>query len=340
MTIYLKLTKIITIISVLTLPFASNVTGAETRLFSIGSGELSGGYFATARAIRETDNGATVPILALSAGTVQDNLERCLDAGMNDFVEAPVASPLLIRTVNQWVSGERFSMPPTDERRTVNFTGIAEESAAARLIPGSADLDTAKTLDRLGGDKALYVRLLSRFKHSHETSLTSLRHALEERNLQSAMLFAHTLASTAANIGASALYETAKVLEMRLHKDDAIGAFECLIDLEMAASRAVLAVEKYLTDETGAGEVKPAAVADDWQVTANRLRQHIEANDSAALDLLNELRQALGPKVSTGPLFLRLETCVTAYDFETARTHLDALLQWVRENPVVPALTD
>jgi two-component system sensor histidine kinase/response regulator len=235
------------------------------------------------------------------------------------------------------------SVAPTSvaDLNAASFSGIAEESSvAARLSPSGSDLDTAKTLDRLGGDKPLFVKLLQRFRQSHEVSLKSLRQALDQDNRQSAILFAHTLASTAANIGASTLFDVAKTLETCLHKDDSAGALNCLTDLEMAASRSAQAVEKYLSEEVTAGESTDAAEENDWQDTANRLRQHIEADDSAALDLLGELRSALGPKLSAGQLFQRLEFSVSAYDFEQARTHLDALIRWVRETPVPPQSAD
>jgi signal transduction histidine kinase/DNA-binding LacI/PurR family transcriptional regulator/CheY-like chemotaxis protein len=288
--------------------------------------------FATALAIRETPNGAEVPILALSAGTMRHNLERCLEAGINDFVEAPVASQALIRIVNRWVLGERFSSTPTKDPTAAPFPSISQEFASPRFSPAGADLDTEKTLERLGGDKPLFVKLLQRFRQSHEVSLKSLRQALDQRNLQSAILYAHTLASTAANIGAGALYETAKTIETCLHKDDPKGAWDCLTDLEMAVSRSAQAVEKYLSDEVKSGESSEAPDEKDWRETAHRLLQHIESNDSAALDVLGELRSALGAKLSAGQAFLRLEDSVTAYDFEQARVHLDALIRWVKES--------
>ncbi len=289
--------------------------------------------FATARAIRETANGVNLPILALSAGAAQHSLERYLEAGINDYVEAPVESKALIRTVNRWVAGERGLPETTQEVPAAVIAGLPDESSAAAA---GAGLETAKTLERLGGDKTLDVKLLHRFEASHDASLKSLRQALEHRNLQSAVLFAHTLASTAANIGASVLLDVAKTLETSLHKDEPVVAMERLTDLEMAVSRTAQAVEKYLSDEGTLGELNPQLEENDWQEAAGRLRKQIEANDSAALDMLSELRRSLGSKMSAGQLFQRLEAALSAYDFESARKHLDALITWVRQSGGTP----
>lgn len=297
--------------------------------------------FTTARFIRETPNGFGVPILALSADSKQQNIERCLEAGINDFIEAPVASQTLVRTVNRWVLGDTSAPASPTDQKVARYTGIPDESTVTgRLASAGSELDTDKTIERLSGDKPLFRKLLQRFRQSHEVSLKSLRQALEQDNRQSAILFAHTLASTAANIGASALFETAGRLETCLHRNDPSGASNCLIDLEMAVSRAIQAVEQYLSEEGTTGETGAVQEEHDWRETANRLRQHIEANDSAALDLLGELRFALGQKLSAGQLFQRLESSVTAYDFEQARTHLDALIRWVQETPGPPSAAD
>jgi hypothetical protein len=73
---------------------------------------------------------------------------------------------------------------------------------------------------------------------------------------------------------------------------------------------------------------------------ANRLRLHIQAHDSAALDLLTELSNALGAAVSGGEVFQRLESSLSAYDFEQARTHLDTLIEWLRQTGKTSSSTD
>jgi hypothetical protein len=110
--------------------------------------------------------------------------------------------------------------------------------------------------------------------------------------------------------------------------DELASAMERLIDLEMAVSRTAQAVEKYLSEEVS-DETTQETRGSDWQEAAGRLRTHIEAHDSAALDQLIALRNSLGGRVSKWEMFQRLEASLSAYDFEQARAHLDALVQWM-----------
>ncbi|WP_411821662.1 PAS domain S-box protein [Leptospira sp. 'Mane'] len=59
------------------------------------------GYDAT-RAIRKINKGETIPILALTAGTVKGEEERCLEAGMNDYISKPVVMETIKNKINKW----------------------------------------------------------------------------------------------------------------------------------------------------------------------------------------------------------------------------------------------
>ncbi|MHA4894118.1 PAS domain S-box protein [Pedobacter sp. PWIIR3] len=60
------------------------------------------GYEAT-RQIRETDAGRQVPILALTAGNVKSEKEKCLEAGMDDFILKPIVESTLALAFEKWL---------------------------------------------------------------------------------------------------------------------------------------------------------------------------------------------------------------------------------------------
>ena len=55
------------------------------------------------RAIRATEKGRQLPILAMTANAFAEERQRCLDAGMNDHVAKPVVAEQLFLTLRRWL---------------------------------------------------------------------------------------------------------------------------------------------------------------------------------------------------------------------------------------------
>lgn len=63
---------------------------------------IMNGYEAT-NEIRQTKKGEHVPIIALTAGTVVGEKEKCLEAGMNDYASKPIIKEVLEELISKWV---------------------------------------------------------------------------------------------------------------------------------------------------------------------------------------------------------------------------------------------
>jgi len=64
------------------------------------------GYQATEQIRRWEREGGKVhlPIVALTANAFEDNRQRCLAVGMDDFLAKPVNMNLLVAVLNKWVN--------------------------------------------------------------------------------------------------------------------------------------------------------------------------------------------------------------------------------------------
>jgi CheY-like chemotaxis protein len=61
------------------------------------------GYVAT-QEIRKICGYSTVPIIALTAGTMIDEKEKCIEAGMNDYISKPIMKGILEQTFETWLN--------------------------------------------------------------------------------------------------------------------------------------------------------------------------------------------------------------------------------------------
>ena len=135
---------------------------------------------------REQGRGSRTPIVALTAhGTAADR-ERCLAAGMDDFVSKPLDARVLFQTIERFVPSPSAAPP-----------SIAEISRA---------------------DPALERRLADLFAEHAPRLLAAVRDALDRADATSAAVAAHTLKGAVGNLPARAAFGAAERLETLAHE--------------------------------------------------------------------------------------------------------------------------
>jgi hypothetical protein len=182
------------------------------------------GYAAT-RAIRAMEGPSRrLPIIALTAAAVTGERERCLEAGMDDFLTKPVDVGQLRGALQRWVS--RAPGEPLVDTNAHPSTQLPLR--APTVDPELLDADRlGELLDLDPGDPSMLLRFIGRFGAS------SRRTALEMAGQQSAGAayevgrLAHALKGSAANLGAHRL--AARCYEVELLGEELVLASEDLI---------------------------------------------------------------------------------------------------------------
>jgi signal transduction histidine kinase/CheY-like chemotaxis protein len=150
-----------------------------------------GGFEATA-AIRalERNGEHRVPIVAMTAHAMKGDRERCLDAGMDDYMTKPLDPRQLCRLVEQIVDGRPLA------------------PRAARADGFSLDV-----LARVGGDRELLAEISRLFVDDAPRHLDRIRAALDARDGEALGRAAHGLKGAAANFDAQGVVNAARALE-------------------------------------------------------------------------------------------------------------------------------
>lgn len=161
--------------------------------------------FEAARAIRqgEVAGGERLPIIAMTASATERDRLACLEAGMDDFIAKPVMIEVLSGALARWHPGGDAARPATQ--------GDGREGPGARS-PGPVD---RKALWRLRDD--LGPKACGRFLDAFVAELpgreAAILRAAQDRSGRALRLAAHTLKSTSAAVGASALASLCGELE-------------------------------------------------------------------------------------------------------------------------------
>ena len=157
------------------------------------------GYAATAEIRRREAGGRRVSIVAMTAHAMEGDRERCLAAGMDDYITKPVSPAAIGAAVRRWA-------------RTSSAGKVAGPAN-----PPPAALDAGR-IDQLraslgGGNGAKFRKLVEAFLGDTGVRLGELRQCLNRKDAAMVRRLAHTLRGSCLNLGAVRMTEVASALE-------------------------------------------------------------------------------------------------------------------------------
>jgi CheY-like chemotaxis protein/HPt (histidine-containing phosphotransfer) domain-containing protein len=183
------------------------------------------GYEAT-QAIRTAEAaGRRTPIVAMTASAMAEDRQRCLDAGMDDFLSKPVQQSDVRQKVNHWL-GQRPA------------TGRPIEKAHD---PGPV-LDDAVASELQSFGREFLTDLVDGFVDSVPERITAVRAAVEAHDAEQLVGSAHVLRGSAANMGGVRVAAACARLEEAAHLGDLAEAASDLLLLEAESALLVSAL--------------------------------------------------------------------------------------------------
>ena len=162
--------------------------------------------FALTRCIRqgETD-GRHLPIVALTANALGGEDQRCLAAGMDDYLSKPVEMATLFNRLERWLPGAPPGSTPSGPAPTAG--PVATTATAAPV------LDLTQLASYCGGDQAAIAENLKLFVDTMKSDLTRLSAAAAQSNADETKLLAHRMKGAARIVGGHRLAACCEALE-------------------------------------------------------------------------------------------------------------------------------
>ncbi|OSM04111.1 hypothetical protein MAIT1_03623 [Magnetofaba australis IT-1] len=286
------------------------------------------GYAAT-RAIREIAGCEGLPIIAMTANVMAEDLERAQAAGVDDHIAKPINLHQLFTVMARWIEPSQplaagvhpvsVGAPPLTESPT---EGAAQASFVD--LPG---VDAKAGLQVANGNMALYERLLLKFADNQGDFVARCQAALDGADWETAQRHAHTLKGVAGNLGAKTVQACARALDEACRAQDAAVAQACLQQTDAALQPLLAALAQRRPAESSA---PPATAfsepADPEQVAEmiQRLEALLADNDVEAQEVIGEL-QSHWRDGDCHDCLRKVSQLVDAYEFEQAAEELARL---------------
>ncbi|MCC7643248.1 MULTISPECIES: response regulator [unclassified Janthinobacterium] len=273
------------------------------------------GYQAT-RKLRQDPRYSNLPVIAMTANAMVGDKEKCLDAGMNDFIAKPIDVAQLFGTLARWIA------PAAPQE----MAAVAAQPEAE--LPVIAGLKMAEAMRRVGGNAALMRKLLDRFVETQFDAMQRIVAAIENNQLETAIREAHTLKGLAGNIGAGGLADSAARVEhlLSLGSHDGLpqALAACTLALDELVPKIVLAMQsRGHAAEAGGAALAHVAPVDRARLEAGlrELSQLLQQDDAQAVKHLDGIGPVL---VAAGQAehARQLKRMLGQYDFEGALAQL------------------
>lgn len=278
------------------------------------------GYEAT-RILRQQKHLMTMPVIAMTANAMQEDKERCVKTGMNDFVAKPIDVKLFYATLVKWI-----------EPKTYNQTlkeNIDKKEKPNLYVLDIYGVDIDKALARVADDEEILFGILKRFAASKKDVIQKMAKMYEDGNFGELKMAVHTLKGLCGNIEATTLYEALKKLEDDIKEEsvnsDAIKLMLQAIDEEL--QKVITSIEENFGIHKQESKIKEKLVTPDVAEVQEKIKallEYYENFDSDAILVSQELSSMLSaylPKEKIDPM---LKASLN-FDFEEAAAVLSTI---------------
>jgi PAS domain S-box-containing protein len=164
------------------------------------------GYELTA-AVRNWENSSQkrLPIVAMTAHAMKGIRERCLAAGMDDYVSKPIRDDDLLAAINRVMPAVVESVEDTSFNRSQDTAELAP--------PADLEFDEEVVMSRVGGSREILQQLIGVFYQDCNNLMGKLHGAIKEGNAVGVRSAAHTIKGMVAFFGARSASDLAVRLE-------------------------------------------------------------------------------------------------------------------------------
>ncbi len=198
-------------------------------LMDVQMPELDGLETAAAIRAREQTTGGHVPIVAVTAHALKGDAERCLAAGMDDYLAKPLHPRELQAAIKRVTSGREPA---------------SKKPEAPPEPPASGAVDSTLLLERVGGDRRALASLVRTFRSDAPRKLADIHRAVSAGDARALQAAAHALKGAVSNFAAAAATEVAFRLQRMGEAGDAGGAPPVVAQLERELAKVTVALDE------------------------------------------------------------------------------------------------
>jgi len=292
--------------------------GYDLILMDVQMPEMDG--LTATRIIRniEAETGGHIPIIAMTASVMRNDIESCLNAGVDSFVGKPIDFEKLFSAIERVVPDDS-GLPFTKDKIIIQERGGKKtELAQCKGIDTEAGV-------RNWQDPDVYFDALIGFADKYDDVVDTLRSHLEERNIDAAYAISHSLKGVSGNLFIKDVYQSVEKFEAALKNRQMNNINRFLDELEELLSEAVKAIRCL---DTGRPEGISSPIIKDYLNVRPQLLDLLARLDTDDPDKIEPVLDQLKSLIPSD-IHVSLSEKVGNFDFREAEKEIDNLLKQI-----------
>ena len=170
------------------------------------------GYQATAEIRQHPGKIGQIPIMAMTASAMTGDREKCLAAGMDDYISKPVKPKNLRAVLEKWGHRAEDAAPP-EQNDGLPSSRRSDLTATGKIAPVLNSLVLLSLHELAEGDAPFLTEVFETFMRETSERITAMRRAVDAKDVDHLKRTAHTLKGAGSHLGAERMAHICKRLE-------------------------------------------------------------------------------------------------------------------------------
>jgi two-component system, sensor histidine kinase and response regulator len=214
-----------------------NINKYNLILMDIQMPEMDG--ITATKHIKSIEEFKNIPIIALTAHAMQEEIENCKKIGMIDYIGKPIEPTILFDVILKYSQ----EVKNTTSNKGINSIESTNLSIKVPIITG---LDTIGGLRRVAGNKEIYIKILKQFYNNYNNCIETIKECMLNNDYETVILTVHSLKGVAGNIGHKQIQTEASELEKAIHEKNEALISDKLNFLEFYLNEFILELSKQI----------------------------------------------------------------------------------------------